>query len=745
MGVRLPAEYQEVEYLEATGSQAFFTDVPIQDNLTVDSVQTFNGGDTYLFGGYNGKGLQACFNGYFQNKLQSSYSGYYFWGNVNSNNQTIYHVVLTQKNGEQIGVLNGSQVLSDTRTTTGDSSAGEYAVMFGQRNSSGRINEWYRGKVYSCKVSKGNELLANYVPCYRKSDNKPGMYDMVLHKFYVNELTGEFLVGQNVIDSISPLMVAWRRIMMAVFGYSGYTLLPKVTVIRPYGIDTEYVPTADTSVEVKYKSTITLSGGHFLACTNYYILAPRSLAMRLGNSSGIMSSLNGVTATISCYRNSNDVLVNGEVWSTLTPGSSQASGTFSLLTYNMAITSARGFIGVFYYARIYDNNVLIRNYVPAKDIDGHVGILETLSRTFYYGTDANPAFIEYELDEVASSTGLVSFDTNVEMPTKVTCEFSPVQDLSHGDPSPENECPIGGWTGCEIPHTGKNLFDMALLENGSMREDGTDVPSVNAVRSKGFVPIKANVQYVLSCNGVKSSLVKFFRSDGVKISETSWISTPHTFTCPDGTTSVRFLVAGQMDNVSNVLLELGSTSTDYESYQGETIPITFTDPDSGDPLTVYGGTVTLNEDGSADLVKEFAKWVEDGSRQPSIVPWGTFQNVTWVLFGPLPAALSQKGSSAQYISNNRKFININKRQDELNCFACYSASNFSFAYSVPNTVTNKEEAAAYFQENPTEIVYPLATPQTYHFDNIGQLKTFLGTNNIWHSMNGGITVEYHKK
>ena len=195
---RLPAEYQEVEYLEATGTQAFFTDVPIQDNLTVDSVQTFNGGDTYLFGGYNGKGLQACFNGYYNSKLQSSYSMYYFWGNVNHDNKTIYHVVSTQKNGEQIGFLNGSQVLSDTRTTTGDVSAGEYAVMFGQRASSGEINQWYRGKVYSCKVSKGNDLLADYVPCYRKQDTKPGMYDLVTGNFYVNQDTGEFLYGANV-------------------------------------------------------------------------------------------------------------------------------------------------------------------------------------------------------------------------------------------------------------------------------------------------------------------------------------------------------------------------------------------------------------------------------------------------------------------------------------------------------------------------------------------------------------------
>lgn len=196
---RLPAEYQEVEYLEATGTQAFFTDVPIQDNLTVDSVQTFNGGDTYLFGGHSGKGLQSCFNGYWNYRIQCSYSGYYHWAsNLSADNITIYHIVLTQRNGYQLGYLDGKNILYDTKTTTADTSAGATAVAFGQRNPSNTINQWYKGKVYSLKVSKEGTLLADFVPCYRKADTKPGMYDLVTGNFYVNQGTGEFLYGANV-------------------------------------------------------------------------------------------------------------------------------------------------------------------------------------------------------------------------------------------------------------------------------------------------------------------------------------------------------------------------------------------------------------------------------------------------------------------------------------------------------------------------------------------------------------------
>lgn len=44
-------------------------------------------------------------------------------------------------------------------------------------------------------------LKSNYVdlyPCYRKSDKKPGMYDINHDVFYTNLGTGEFTVGNNV-------------------------------------------------------------------------------------------------------------------------------------------------------------------------------------------------------------------------------------------------------------------------------------------------------------------------------------------------------------------------------------------------------------------------------------------------------------------------------------------------------------------------------------------------------------------
>ena len=45
---------------------------------------------------------------------------------------------------------------------------------------------------------------------------------------------------------------------------------------------------------------------------------------------------------------------------------------------------------------------------------------------------------------------------------------------------------------------------------------------------------------------------------------------------------------------------------------------------------------------------------------------------------------------------------------------------------------------------PINIIVPLsaANRRTYHFDNVGQLKTFLGDNNFWCDISDDITIKY---
>lgn len=57
-----------------------------------------------------------------------------------------------------------------------------------------------KAHIYSCKIYQGNNLIYDLVPCYRKNDLKPGMYDFANNYFHTNAGSGEFYRGPDVND-----------------------------------------------------------------------------------------------------------------------------------------------------------------------------------------------------------------------------------------------------------------------------------------------------------------------------------------------------------------------------------------------------------------------------------------------------------------------------------------------------------------------------------------------------------------
>ncbi len=54
-------------------------------------------------------------------------------------------------------------------------------------------------KIYYFRLYDTGKPIFNFVPCYRKSDNVKGLYDIVEGKFYTNQVTGDdFIAGENV-------------------------------------------------------------------------------------------------------------------------------------------------------------------------------------------------------------------------------------------------------------------------------------------------------------------------------------------------------------------------------------------------------------------------------------------------------------------------------------------------------------------------------------------------------------------
>lgn len=83
----------------------------------------------------------------------------------------------------------------DYTTATGTAISGTPdCYLFAVHNRTG-VATWGSSavKIYRLKTSS-----IHLYPCYRKSDNKPGMYDLVSGTFYTNSGSGEFTVGSAV-------------------------------------------------------------------------------------------------------------------------------------------------------------------------------------------------------------------------------------------------------------------------------------------------------------------------------------------------------------------------------------------------------------------------------------------------------------------------------------------------------------------------------------------------------------------
>ena len=49
-------------------------------------------------------------------------------------------------------------------------------------------------RIHYCRVERSGDVVLELLPCVRKSDSKPGMYDTVSKTFYTNAGSGEFIV-----------------------------------------------------------------------------------------------------------------------------------------------------------------------------------------------------------------------------------------------------------------------------------------------------------------------------------------------------------------------------------------------------------------------------------------------------------------------------------------------------------------------------------------------------------------------
>ena len=194
-GKALSSEYQRVEYIQSTGTQYINTGfIQTVDDIKISCQFEYSTTSTKFkeFYGLKKDPIRCCLmflygrNMYFQHDATNSISIYLPYSTTSLNT-----CVVTAKNGISSMMLN-----EELKENVSYQYEALYETMTLFKSNVSEIIDGL--KIYSFSIEQSGEVVRNFVPCYRKTDNVTGMYDLANNQFYTNEGTGEFILGGEV-------------------------------------------------------------------------------------------------------------------------------------------------------------------------------------------------------------------------------------------------------------------------------------------------------------------------------------------------------------------------------------------------------------------------------------------------------------------------------------------------------------------------------------------------------------------
>lgn len=391
------SDYNVVEYIESTGTQYIDTGLIMEKSTTMRmeiSAQLTSNGNWAGVNGYMQH--QASLGGGSKGLFVVDYNGNTHIENVYFNNTLKYTQDWTSAYS---GAKNKVAVIgmgNAENTWWTNISANRYA----------QVGKWYYIKVY-----RSGTLVRDYVPCVRNSDGVAGLYDKVENKFYTNSGTGSFGSGAATGDAVEE----YQRVEYIENSGTQY-------------INTGYYWTSDNVRAVLSANVTTHNQATSLFGNEEYIGGDRYFALIPHNSGGTMKIFSldrnlieftypfstDMILDVSASTQGSDKYVNlaitsngstknyggkattggsvitnpnnlktgvGEIY--LFASHNSGKGAVTGGTPNMVGNQIVGKMKVYSF-KMYDNNILVRDFVPVvRSRDGVAGLYDMVGHKFY--------------------------------------------------------------------------------------------------------------------------------------------------------------------------------------------------------------------------------------------------------------------------------------------------------------------------------------------------------------------------
>ena len=282
-----------------------------------------------------------------------------------------------------------------------------------------------------------------------------------------------------------------------------------------------------------------------------------------------------------------------------------------------------------------------------------------------------------------------------------------------------NICPISGWGSVGATRTGKNLFDKSTVTVGKWLSTTTGLEEpVTGYDVSDYIPVEAGKSVFIARSG---SARRWFYDKNKNPKTYLSQSQDQTFTpTEDGFIRVTLLIqgTGQVD-IDEYQIELGTTATTYEAYNGTTKTVTL-------PTTTYGGSVDLVSGVlKGNLGIKTFDGTENGWEWPSSRPMYRLTDM-------------KEGDSLSGLADWLPTVS------DFNSFGIRFGYGNKYIYvcqptNIPS-VTDLATFKTYLGTHNLTIVYPLDTPTTTQLTP-QQISILKATNNIF-ADSGNVSVTY---
>ena len=196
----LPAEYQELEYVESTGTQLIDLGLKWTYGTSTKTVCEMLDSESTALGCVGARNSDSVIWSNFQDKNNTNFTCFGNIVNVQFSQNMVdgnYHTWETNNTGFYLDGVQKTDLSGSDQTLVSTDNIG----LFGRYDGAGNIQRCGKWRIKSHQTSVDNTLTQDLIPAKRISDSVIGMYDLISGQFFTNQGTGDFVAGPEVVPT----------------------------------------------------------------------------------------------------------------------------------------------------------------------------------------------------------------------------------------------------------------------------------------------------------------------------------------------------------------------------------------------------------------------------------------------------------------------------------------------------------------------------------------------------------------